>query len=480
LSKKWKEEDAGLTWKDNDTKKYQDVKGGMVSMNKKRILTLSMALVLFASCIMLGLGLSTPTSQTHEIQTVQAGTYTHSIQNTTGNMTLAFNRNFSPSTHGAPANVVTAVNETTLPAHGGNSNWDISYDNANSSFRMIFFANGVPASQGMASFHLDIWKIQGHHTSWASMQDQPAVRVTHDSFHNNGLFAHARTQPVGAIPTGVWTLIALITTTTTPPALSFPMDIEATSSTGNPFTQTNLRTISPFVAHLDFRFLLPDPPAPTGFYFSGWYFDAGFTQAYDGRVITGNTTLHARFLPFIYSVSFETNNGTFVTQPTNTTYTIESTLSIPTNIQREGHHFRGWYTNPSFTGSPVTSIPQGTVGNTTLYAKWEIMMFNVQFIVNGEIWREIEVEWGTVLSELPNIAAVSGMSRADWFWDEELMEMIAFGAFGNFAITGDLTIYSDGFPPVPPIIWVMSGIAGLFGLVLIANIFSLIFNRKKY
>ena len=43
-------------------------------------------------------------------------------------------------------------------------------------------------------------------------------------------------------------------------------------------------------------------------------------------------------------------------------------LPIPT---KENCTFAGWYTDPDFSGSPVTCIEKGTIGNVTLYAKWD-------------------------------------------------------------------------------------------------------------
>ncbi len=43
--------------------------------------------------------------------------------------------------------------------------------------------------------------------------------------------------------------------------------------------------------------------------------------------------------------------------------------------------FDGWYDNESYSGSPVTSIPSGSVGNKTFYAKW-IEQRTIRFVPN--------------------------------------------------------------------------------------------------
>jgi uncharacterized repeat protein (TIGR02543 family) len=72
-----------------------------------------------------------------------------------------------------------------------------------------------------------------------------------------------------------------------------------------------------------------------------------------------------------YTIEYETNGGSISGTPL-TSYTIESasyTLPAPT---RSGYIFMGWYTNSSFTGNSVTSIPTGSTGNKKFYAKWKI------------------------------------------------------------------------------------------------------------
>lgn len=47
----------------------------------------------------------------------------------------------------------------------------------------------------------------------------------------------------------------------------------------------------------------------------------------------------------------------------------EITLDVPPI--REGYLFKGWYENNTLTGDPVSTIPQGSRGNKTFWAKWK-------------------------------------------------------------------------------------------------------------
>ncbi len=49
----------------------------------------------------------------------------------------------------------------------------------------------------------------------------------------------------------------------------------------------------------------------------------------------------------------------------------EATLPVPVWNGEGAYSFAGWYDNAALSGSPVTEVPQGTVGDVTYYAKWE-------------------------------------------------------------------------------------------------------------
>src|SRR5690606_34991588 len=49
----------------------------------------------------------------------------------------------------------------------------------------------------------------------------------------------------------------------------------------------------------------------------------------------------------------------------------ENTDTITLNkAEKAGFTFGGWYTNPDYSGTAITTIPKGTTQNYTLYAKW--------------------------------------------------------------------------------------------------------------
>ena len=46
------------------------------------------------------------------------------------------------------------------------------------------------------------------------------------------------------------------------------------------------------------------------------------------------------------------------------------TVTLPTNVTKEGYVFEGWYDNREYTGSPITQVTGNNKGDKIFYAKW--------------------------------------------------------------------------------------------------------------
>ena len=116
---------------------------------------------------------------------------------------------------------------------------------------------------------------------------------------------------------------------------------------------------------------LKDPVKP-GYTFGGWYKDGEFTTQVTEIIqgTTGNITLYAKWELVSYTITYELDGGT--NAPENPeSYNVETetiTLKAPT---KDKYDFKGWYKDGEFT-TQVTEIIQGTTGNITFYAKWEL------------------------------------------------------------------------------------------------------------
>jgi uncharacterized repeat protein (TIGR02543 family) len=128
-------------------------------------------------------------------------------------------------------------------------------------------------------------------------------------------------------------------------------------------------------------------PTPTwiGYEFGGWYENAGFTGSVVTSIPTGSTgnkTFCAKWTLNSYSITYELNEGSNnATNPAS--YTITSSEIILANATRNGYTFKGWYEDNGFTEPPVTSIPTGSTGDKTFYAKWEAIPYTITYHLNG-------------------------------------------------------------------------------------------------
>ena len=110
-------------------------------------------------------------------------------------------------------------------------------------------------------------------------------------------------------------------------------------------------------------------PIPTreGYVFAGWYSNSNFTSAEITLITAGwEGSLYAKWTEETpEEVIYWVLNGGSVSGTLPSFVTSTYTLPTPT---RDGYVFAGWYDNPEFTGTALTSIPSGWEG--TLYAKW--------------------------------------------------------------------------------------------------------------
>ncbi len=125
-------------------------------------------------------------------------------------------------------------------------------------------------------------------------------------------------------------------------------------------------------------------PTRDGYDFVGWYADVNLSipQPLIPKGSMGNKTLYAKWAVAFYSVSYELNSGT--NAPGNpTVYTIlENTITL-LNPTRSHYTFGGWYTTSEFTGTAVTSIPSGSFGDKTFYAKWVPDSYTITYVLDG-------------------------------------------------------------------------------------------------
>lgn len=161
---------------------------------------------------------------------------------------------------------------------------------------------------------------------------------------------------------------------------------------------------------------LPSELTKTGFTFSGWYYDAEFTEAYDPEdVLLGVTTIYAKWTINTYTISFDTQGGNAID---DTTQTFDETLALPENPTRLGYTFIGWSLDAQHE-QPLayTTVP---AMDLVLFAHWQINTYTISFHSNGGTTvANLDLHYLADIGTLPT-PVKQGHTFAGWFMDEAL------------------------------------------------------------
>lgn len=113
----------------------------------------------------------------------------------------------------------------------------------------------------------------------------------------------------------------------------------------------------------------PINPIRPGYTYIDWYSDQEFNHVFDfNTLITQDTTLYAKWEKIMYTVSFNTNEGSIIA---NEEVGMYERAIRPVNPNRPGYIFADWYTDRSL--SNIFDFNSLIINNITLFAKWEII-----------------------------------------------------------------------------------------------------------
>lgn len=103
---------------------------------------------------------------------------------------------------------------------------------------------------------------------------------------------------------------------------------------------------------------------------------------------------------------------------------------------KSGYKFVGWYDNENFTGEAMTEISAGTMGDVTLYAKWNALDYRISYELNGGT--NAENPDGYDVSELPvslHAPSRTGYIFKGWYMGENRVLAIPVGTTGNVVVS---------------------------------------------
>ncbi|MGN0317531.1 MAG: InlB B-repeat-containing protein [Lachnospira sp.] len=124
-----------------------------------------------------------------------------------------------------------------------------------------------------------------------------------------------------------------------------------------------------------------------GYTFGGWYttstFDDGSKVTSISATQTDLVTLYAKFTVDDYDIEYVLNGGTnSASNPDKYTYGVG--VASLSDAEKTGYTFGGWYTTSTFDdGSKVTSISATQTDLVTLYAKFTVDDYDIEYVLNG-------------------------------------------------------------------------------------------------
>ena len=155
----------------------------------------------------------------------------------------------------------------------------------------------------------------------------------------------------------------------------------------------------------------PGEPTLTGYTFAGWYSDSGLSSSYTFSTMpASDTTLYAKWEINQYTISFDSNDGSLVS---DITQDYDTAVTKPTDPTKSGYTLAGWYSDSDLTSAYTFSKMPGE--DTTLYAKWTAANYTVRFYGNGGSGTgSITDQYGHDI-EAPTSPTRTGYTFSGWF-----------------------------------------------------------------
>lgn len=183
----------------------------------------------------------------------------------------------------------------------------------------------------------------------------------------------------------------------------------------------------------------PASPSKTGYRFAGWYADAELKTPYAFTTIPAeDITVYAAWTLVEYEIVYNLDGGT--NDETNPViYNIESKEIVFAAPSKLGYEFAGWFSDVTFENA-VTSLPAGSYGEIELFAKWDIIEYEIEYVTADGTVNENAITYTveTDVTELLN-AILKGHTFNGWYSNADYTNEVT--TFGGGSV-GDITLYA--------------------------------------
>ncbi len=172
-----------------------------------------------------------------------------------------------------------------------------------------------------------------------------------------------------------------------------------------------------------------------GYTFEGWYEDDAFTKRASFENATGDKQLYAKWKLSGYPINYHLNGGENSSE-NPLSYTVDDAIEFK-QAEKRGYTFEGWFEDEACT-KQIERIEKGSEGEIDLYAKWEIVTYNIEYVSDGGTGAENPASY-TVEDKIE----LANPTKKDnyflgWYKDEEHKELVT--ELEN--MTGNLKLYA--------------------------------------
>ncbi len=185
----------------------------------------------------------------------------------------------------------------------------------------------------------------------------------------------------------------------------------------------------------------PADPVRDDYVFGGWYADKECNEAVDFTApVRADTTVYAKWTALEkYTVSFDLNYSD-ASSPASQSITAGDNAARPSEPERDGYEFGGWYADKQCTQEYDFST--AVTADITIYAKWDKSVeYDVYFDLNYDgadaTQNSVTVVKNSKVTE-PAAPVRDGYKFEGWYTDKSCTEKYDFTA----PVTGSITLYA--------------------------------------
>ena len=163
----------------------------------------------------------------------------------------------------------------------------------------------------------------------------------------------------------------------------------------------------------------PENPTKVGHTFTDW------NPAVDTTVPSHDVTYTAQFSVNQYTITFDTDGGSEIT-PVTQDY--NTAVTAPANPTKTGYTFAEW------DKEVPTTMPAEDI---TIKALWTINVYKLTYLVDGEVYKEYEVEYGAAIEPEPE------PTKEDWTFSGWKEDIPATMPAHDVVITGSFDVFTS-------------------------------------